>query len=126
MNINRESLISVLEQVYLVEANNYTTDIIFKKDGTIRTHNHFGSCDYRDPEIIFVYSVTPAMKDSFIDWIREGLTDEQIQHCDENHWLSMWQTESNNVEDWTEFSQVDVEWYDTIEFIQEKMNQELK
>lgn len=113
------------EQAYINEDTKYNTDIIVYNDGSVTTNNYFGSVDYRDSCIEFVYSVTSQMKQSFKDWVRDGLNEEQKEYCDVMGWLSMWQTNSDNKEDWEEFSIEDIDWRDTWDYFVEKYEDSL-
>lgn len=82
---------------------NYNTDIIIERNGTVRTHNYFGSLSYRDEDIAFVYTIAPQMIDSYLSMLQEGLTETQLNYCIENGWTSIWETNSDNPEDWDRF-----------------------
>lgn len=115
----RDDIQEALESAYS-EDKVYNTDIIIEKDGTVRTHNYYGYIDYRDSDIVLVYSVSTQSKDSFLDMIRENLSDNQKQYCKDNNWLSMYQTNSDDEDDFEEFTIKDFDWDDTIQDIKQK------
>jgi len=83
--------------------SNYNTDVILEKDGTIRTHNYFGSIEYRDDDIVYIWSIETQDKDSYHSMVQEGLTEEQRDFCYENNFVSIMQTNSDNPEEWEEY-----------------------
>jgi hypothetical protein len=115
----RHDIQEALESAYN-EDNVYNTDIIIERDGRVRTHNYYGSIDYRDSDIVLVYTISTQSKDSFLSMIRENLSDNQKQYCRDNNWLSMFQTNSEDEDDFEEFTMSDFDWDDTIEEIKEK------
>ena len=115
----RKDLEKALEQAYS-EDKVYNTDIIIERDGSIRTHNYYGYCDYRDSSIVLVYRIDSQMKDSFDDMAKVNFSDKQKQYCKDNNWLSMYETNSDNENDFEEFAISDIDWDDTIEEIKEK------
>lgn len=117
----RHEIMYALESAYN-EDKVYNTDIIIERDGRIRTHNYYGYIDYRDSDIVLIYTISTQSKDSFLDMIRENLSDIQKQYCKDNSWLSMFQTYSDDEDDFEEFCIEDFDWDDTIQEIKEKFD----
>ena len=85
------------------EGNNYNTNIILKKDGTINMHNHFGSTSYQDDDIAYVWNISTSDKSNYLSMIRADLTDQEKEFCEKNNFVSIWENNSDNPADWQEF-----------------------
>lgn len=99
----QDEVVKKMREIYSAPQN-YNTDIIIEKDGTVRTHNYFGSIDYRDNDIVWIKTITPQDIDSYLSMLQEGLTEAQLNYCTENRYITIWQTSSENEADWEEFT----------------------
>ncbi len=121
----RSQIEEKLVEIYS-EPQHYNTDIIVEKDGTVRTHNYFGNVDYRDSDILFVYTVTASETSEYFSMIRSNLSMEQVDFCDKMGYLSIYHTSSTNQDEWEQFESSDDDFQELLEIIEEKYNQEIE
>jgi hypothetical protein len=109
-----------LLDAYVNQPSEVNTDVILEKDGTVRSHNYFGSIDYRGDDIAVIFHVSNSTKVDYKNSLLEGLTEAQRQFCYEKGYISIWMTDSENPEDWNEYTP---SWDDFIDEVHQKINQ---
>jgi hypothetical protein len=103
-----------------VEKQPFNINIIIEKSGEIRTHNYYGSVDYRDDDIVWVHTVRPENSRDYYSMMREGLSQEEIEMCDENNWVTVWEGSND------EFVPTYDEFIEAAENIIERFNNEVR
>lgn len=125
----QEIIAEAIEKVIANYENPQTHNITLFTDGDEVTEiSHHGSIDYRG-EKIQLYTISSNQMLDYEGIIRENMTDEQKEACDERGWLAMCDSSSENPENWEdsdEWTAKDDDWSYIEGVIEEKLNERVE